>query len=82
MRLINRIGQTVHDLRWALTMLRVRRSVRRMIFSERERFYDELRPNVGIDRDIRIAWPHGMMWIERSDVERALASARSGGETP
>jgi hypothetical protein len=57
------------DIRWALAMIKARRIARGLMFSQRMRFFDELRPILG--KETRIAWPDGMFWVSSEDVSRA-----------
>lgn len=60
------------ELRWAWRMIRARRLRHKMLFSERVKFDDEMRPIVVHETIARIAYPDAFYHVEADDLERAI----------
>lgn len=67
--------QWLNDVAWAIDMFRVRRLRRRLLFSRREIFDNEVRPKV--DGGAVIAHPDAIYLAGRADIERAWNAATS-----
>lgn len=65
------------DIRWAWRMVRVRRLRHKMLFSERVKFDDELRPIVVHETIARIAYPDAFYRVEADDLARAIRNPTS-----
>jgi hypothetical protein len=72
-----KFGWWLNDRRWAANMRRVRRIQRDLLFGQRVRFFEELRPKVPAGR---IAYPDALMYVTVDDVCRALIAAHDASE--
>lgn len=59
------------DLSWAWRMLKIRRTRRKLLFSSRSMYDQELRPSIGSGT---IAYPDAFYYIQAHDVDRANAN--------
>lgn len=65
--------QWLNDLRWAANMKRIRRFERTLTFSERELFYNELKPILNDGTvSVRVSYPNAFMFITIDDIVRAI----------
>jgi hypothetical protein len=65
-------AQWLEDFRWAMLMKRVRCTRRRLLFSQRQKFDDALRPRVAGDPGTVLAYPDAIYHIDADDLQRAL----------
>lgn len=65
--------QWFQDIAWAIDMFRVRRLRRRLLFSRREIFDNEVRPK--LDGGTVIAHPDAIYLAGRADIQRARNAA-------
>lgn len=61
---------------WLWCMWKVQRVYRKrgLLFSQRMKFLEELRPFVNASEQARIAYPDAIFWITPADVKRAALS--------
>lgn len=69
---LKQLEQWLADFRWAMNAMRARRWRREMLFSQRMKFDDELRPKVD---EGRIAYPDALYHISVDDLLHALQKA-------
>jgi hypothetical protein len=64
---------------WLYSVWRARRvyQMRGLLFSQRVRFLDELRPFASTTEQTRIAYPDAIFFIRPVDVDRAIITALS-----
>lgn len=62
----------VKTARWLVAVVRARAAYKKLGFSRRRRFLNELRPSL---QGGRVAYPDALFYITTSDVDRALRAS-------